>query len=162
MWFRAPRSRPSGRCRWSTRRARIRKPRRWRSRRTRRGRSGRGCRRRTPRLTGTSPRVGGKTGGAADDDRGRGVGAGGLRGFSIMVVRPSSLFRARIANQDLLWLVPEFRGRSVGARFLGWCDEQLRQDGVEVIYRHTRLVKDFGGLLERMGYEEIDRSFGRR
>ena len=88
--------------------------------------------------------------------------AGELRGFSIMVVRPSSLFRARIANQDLLWLVPEFRGRSVGARFLGWCDEQLRQDGVEVIYRHTRLVKDFGGLLERMGYEEIDRSFGRR
>lgn len=64
------------------------------------------------------------------------------------------------ATQDVLFIDPKNRGK--GFKFISWCDEQLRNDGVQVVSHHVKAAHNFGKLLERIGYELQDLIFTRR
>lgn len=66
------------------------------------------------------------------------------------------------ATQDTLFLTPEFRRGYNGYRFIEWCDDQLREEGVQLVYQHVNIANDFGVILERIGYHLIDKVYGRR
>lgn len=66
------------------------------------------------------------------------------------------------ANQDVIFLAPELRGRFLGARFIDWCDTQLRGEGAQVSYHHIKAAHNFGPLLEKLGYELVDLIYARR
>jgi GNAT superfamily N-acetyltransferase len=66
------------------------------------------------------------------------------------------------AKQDVLFLSAEYRKGGIGQRFIAWCDEQLRLDGVQAVYHHVKLKHNFGPMLEKLGYEPIDVIYGRR
>lgn len=69
-----------------------------------------------------------------------------------------------MAQMDVLYLAPEHRGRMVGARFIDWCDRQLRAEGVIVVRHHlkARTGLNYGSLLERVGYVLEDLVYARR
>lgn len=64
------------------------------------------------------------------------------------------------AYHDLMYVKPEYRG--VGLRFKVWCDEQLKLDGVAVVYESLKLNHGFGKKLESIGYRAEDTIYTRR
>lgn len=64
------------------------------------------------------------------------------------------------AVQDVLFIHPEKRGS--GAKFIKWCDDQLRAEGVQVVYHHVKKAHNFGALLERFDYELVDLIYAKR
>jgi len=84
----------------------------------------------------------------------------GYAGF--FVTRSTQHADSLQAVQDVLFLVPELRGRKVGLEFITWCDERLREEGVQVVYHHVKHTHNFGPLLASLGYESIGTVWGRR
>ncbi len=84
-----------------------------------------------------------------------------LVGYACFIVRANIHYRTSLqAVQDVLYIRPDRRG--FGRDFISWCDEELRKDGVQVVYHHVKLAHDWGRLLERLGYERIETIWGRR
>lgn len=89
------------------------------------------------------------------------VRAGGvLIGYAVYFIMPHLHYQdCRIAMNDILYIKPEHRRGRVGIRLLGFAEDRLRQAGVDRILQHVKTQHDFGRLLERIGYEETERTF---
>lgn len=84
-----------------------------------------------------------------------------LVGYAVYLVRPNPHYKSSIqASQDVLYLHPSVRGN--GSKFVAWCDDQLRSEGVQAVYHHVKVKHDFGKLLERQGYEKVDEIWAKR
>lgn len=87
---------------------------------------------------------------------------GELMGYAIFFVRPNPHYCSSLqAVQDVLYISPSARG-TTGYRFIRWCDEQLRAEGVQAVYHHVKAAHNFGRMLERLGYECVDLIYARR
>lgn len=86
---------------------------------------------------------------------------GELVGYAVFFIVPNIHYRDSVqANQDILFINKKHRG--FGRQFIKWCDEQLKSQGVEVVYHHIKAAHNFGALLEAMGYELVDLIFAKR
>lgn len=86
-----------------------------------------------------------------------------IMGYAVFMVNKNPHYKFSLqASQDILYLAPKVRGGMNGYRFIKWCDEQLKNEGVQVVYQHVKKKHDFGPLLERMGYRAVDTIYGRR
>lgn len=86
-----------------------------------------------------------------------------LVGYACFIVCPNKHYMGSLqAMQDVLFISPSHRKGLTGYRFIRWCDEQLKAEGVQVVYHHTKAAHDFGALLKRQGYEEVDRIYAKR
>jgi len=84
-----------------------------------------------------------------------------LIGYSIYFVKHNLHYSKSLqAVQDILFIEKKHRGR--GARFLMWCDNELKKEGVEVVYHHVKIKHNFGPLLERLGYTLVDLIYGKK
>jgi GNAT superfamily N-acetyltransferase len=87
--------------------------------------------------------------------------AGELIGYGVYFVQKNLHYDDSLqAVQDILFIRKGFRG--TGGRLIKWCDEQLKAEGVQVVYHHVKIMHDFGPLLERMGYKCIEKIYSRR
>lgn len=85
-----------------------------------------------------------------------------LVGYSIFFVtsgNPHYRF-TRQADQDIIFIDKERRG--FGARFIAWCDEQLKAEDVQVVRHHIKAAHDWSAVLRRQGYELQDFIYARR
>jgi len=64
------------------------------------------------------------------------------------------------AQADAVYVAPEHRG-VLGAKFLTWADEQLRDLGASVVMRAAPTGTDLGPMLSRMGYAEQETNYMR-
>jgi hypothetical protein len=91
--------------------------------------------------------------------------AGGPRlvGYALFFVRANLHYSQSVqAMQDVVYLHPSVRG-GTGARFLGYCDEQLRGGGVQVVYHHAKLAHpQLAAALTRLGYAPVETIYGKR
>lgn len=88
---------------------------------------------------------------------------GTLHGYIVFFVRSNPHYKSSIqASQDILFLSQPMRQGLTGYRFIQWCDDQLAIDGVQAVYHHVKGARDFGPVLERMGYEAVDIIYARR
>lgn len=88
---------------------------------------------------------------------------GELVGYQVLFVHPHPHYSEILsANQDILFLAASMRRGLIGYRFIKWCDEQLKHDGVGLVFQHVKTTHNFGPLLQRMGYVEHDIIFSRR
>jgi GNAT superfamily N-acetyltransferase len=88
---------------------------------------------------------------------------GALVGYGVYFVRRGVHYKESLqANQDILFLTPEQRGKTVGYRLIKYADEELRKEHVQVVYHHVKEKHDFSPLLERLGYVLVDKIYGRR
>lgn len=67
-----------------------------------------------------------------------------------------------VAHQDVVYLDPVYRGHRDGIGLIAWADEQLRAEGVQVVYQHVKVGFDWSPALLALGYQESDRLFCRR
>lgn len=86
-----------------------------------------------------------------------------LVGYACFIVARNKHYMDSLqAMQDVLFIAPEYRQGLTGYRFIKWCDEQLRDEGVQVVCHHTKSAHNFGALLRRQGYEEVERLYAKR
>lgn len=89
---------------------------------------------------------------------------GQLLGYCAFFVKTNAHYVSSLqAVQDVLFLDPTIRGGRVALRFIRWTEQQLRAEGVQVVYQHLkvatpRTVAFFGA----MGYEPIDTLMAKR
>ena len=84
-----------------------------------------------------------------------------LVGYSILFVMPSYHYKNSIqATHDVLFVKKEHRG--LGRSFIQYCDSELRNEGVQVVYQSVKLAANFGPMLERIGYQHVDNVYYRR
>lgn len=88
---------------------------------------------------------------------------GPLIGYAIFIVNRNLHYRRSLqALQDVLFFTSDSRAGLAGFRFIKWCDKQLKAEGVEAVYHHVKLARDFGPVLERLGYEKVESVYARR
>jgi GNAT superfamily N-acetyltransferase len=86
-----------------------------------------------------------------------------LVGYSVFMLYKHPHFKSSLqAHEELLFLDPERRKGDLGDKLIGFCDEQLEKDGVDVICHTVSVERDFSLLLLRRGYELSDRVYARR
>lgn len=88
---------------------------------------------------------------------------GMLVGYAAFFVKRNGHYRSSLqAFQDVVFLLPEFRKTLVGSRLLRFCDAELKAEGVQVVYHHSKAAHDIGRVLERQGYELVDLIYAKR
>ena len=86
-----------------------------------------------------------------------------LVGYAFFVVQKHPHYDNSLqAQQDLLFLLPEARWGLTGLSFMKFCDEELKKEGVQVIYHYSSHHRDIGPLLQRIGYEPIQTIYGKK
>jgi hypothetical protein len=86
-----------------------------------------------------------------------------LVGYEVVFVNFSPHYRTSLqANPDLVFIDPRHRVGLTALRFIKWIDEQLKIEGVQVVYGRVKLAHDFSPLLKRLGYVDHDRTLARR
>ncbi len=88
---------------------------------------------------------------------------GALIGYALFYLSHSIQYsKSYQAVQDILYIKPEYRGAGLGKDFLLYIDNQLRKEGVQVVFHHTKVKHDFSALLKRIGYTHTDSVYSRR
>lgn len=88
---------------------------------------------------------------------------GKLIGYAVFFVATNKHYMSsRQAVQDILFLLPAYRGTTIGSSFIDFFEDQLRAQGVQVIYQHEKKAHRFGRLLQSKGYEEVDALWAKR
>lgn len=75
-------------------------------------------------------------------------------GYCIMIVRRHVHDESIRANDDTLYVTPEYRG--YGYEFISWIDKQLAYEGVEYVSRTCKVDHSYGDVLKRKGYVPVD------
>lgn len=84
-----------------------------------------------------------------------------LCGYQVFFIIESRHYRrAKYAHQDLLYIIPEKRGH--GMSFIRWCDEQLKAEGIDVVYQTVTTRCDYSLVLRRLGYQLSEYIYSRR
>lgn len=80
-----------------------------------------------------------------------------LIGYNVMLLAKHLHYAdARIAQNDVIYVVPEHRRGKVGLGLISHCETALRAAGFDKIYYHAKPVNNFGRLLERLGYGAVE------
>ena len=80
---------------------------------------------------------------------------GQLLGYCIFVLRNNRHYKSKLfAYQDALYVSPQHRG--FGHRFMAWCDDELKADGVSVVFQYVTERFNFSPILERHKYRQIE------
>lgn len=84
-----------------------------------------------------------------------------LIGYCVYIVKPHLHYSTCLtAMQDILFIRQDRRG--TGLRFIVWCDNMLKDMGVDLIIQHVKHNHNFGPALERVGYELMDLIYTKR
>lgn len=82
---------------------------------------------------------------------------GSLCGYQVFFISPHPHSKQSIqAVQDILFLDLDLRVGLTGYRFIKWCVQELKREGVQVIHQHISAKKDFGHLFKRLGFHLED------
>jgi hypothetical protein len=80
---------------------------------------------------------------------------GKMIGYALFLVKPHPHYKKTLcAGQDVIFIHPDHRGN--GLKFIKWCDEQLKAEGVAIVTHHIKFAHDWSKALERIGYERQD------
>lgn len=88
-----------------------------------------------------------------------------LIGYSVFTVHQGVHYAlSSEADEDLLFVLPEYRKGRFGLKLMQFAERELEAEGVQLIKRRTKVAErlNFGAMLERMGYEPIDVVYGKR
>lgn len=66
-----------------------------------------------------------------------------------------------MAKQDVLFVHPDYRGWNA-IKFIKYCDEQLKNMGIDFSIHSVPATGKWAGVLERIGYNELETNYSRR
>ncbi len=85
-----------------------------------------------------------------------------LIGYAIFLVIDSPQYGVKCAKHEVLYLSPPSRFGLYGMKFIAWCDQQLREEGVVFVTHAVRPKNDFSPVLKRLGYQHTATEYTRR
>ena len=86
-----------------------------------------------------------------------------LAGYQIFMMSAHPHFQKSLqAVQDLLFISKAWRLGLAGLQFVKWCDYELAQAGVQIVYQHINSDRDIGALLHRADYVLHDIVYSKR
>ena len=87
-----------------------------------------------------------------------------LIGYAIFLIGPDTRHQGSIgARQDAVYVEPEQRKGTVGIQLLKFAEQELRREGVSVVYHFVkRTHPEFGRILARQGYRETETVWAKR
>lgn len=87
---------------------------------------------------------------------------GTLVGYFVVIVGPSLHYKDHLfAENDVLFLHPEWRKGLAGVRLIKFAESHLRSDGVSVLHINTKGHASFSPVLDRIGYREIEKNYAK-
>lgn len=88
---------------------------------------------------------------------------GTLVGYAVFFIRKHQHYGDDVwAIQDLMFLQKEHREGLTGYKFVKFCDRALEESGVSVIHVAVNKDRNYGRLLERIGYGVTEVGFSRK
>jgi GNAT superfamily N-acetyltransferase len=90
---------------------------------------------------------------------------GSLIGYHCAIVIRSLHYSTMIvAQQDVLWVAPEYRRSCIGSDLMDVAEECVRAEGATVIFQHTKVTPghDLGKYFMRRGYQPADMIYAKR
>jgi GNAT superfamily N-acetyltransferase len=85
-----------------------------------------------------------------------------LIGYAVFFINQHVHYKStRMASNDILYLLPEYRRGSTGIRLLKDSETACRARGVDKMLWHIKFAKDFRNILYRMGYVDEDAIVGK-
>lgn len=84
-------------------------------------------------------------------------------GYCVMLVAHAPhMAGVKIAIQDSLYVLPEYRTTGAGIRLMQFADNDLKAQGVQVVYRQSRKLAPCASMLIRYGYTEVESTYMKR
>lgn len=85
-----------------------------------------------------------------------------LMGYQVFLVSTHPHSKELVlAQQDILFLHRNARRGTAAYRFIQWCGNKLRNEGIHVVHQRISAKHNFGRLLERAGYELEDLTYSK-
>lgn len=86
-----------------------------------------------------------------------------LIGYAAFMVRSNAHYKdSKQAVQDVVFLRKECRRGVAGIQLIKYAEDQLAEEGVQVVYHHVKVKNNFGPILGRMGYEQVETIWAKR
>ena len=87
---------------------------------------------------------------------------GELVGYFVLIVGPSLHYKDHIfANNDIIFLRADVREGFTGIKLIKYAVECLEPEGVRQININTKIHQPFDRILERQGFENIERVYAK-
>lgn len=84
-----------------------------------------------------------------------------LLGYCVYAVQMNPLSqKIRQANQNALFIKKGSRG--FGKKFISYCDDLLKREGINLVFHHVSPKHDYSPILRRLGYSESYNVYSRR
>ena len=88
--------------------------------------------------------------------------SGKLKGYNIFAVMLHPEYAHFTAQHDAMFVHPSARNGFNSMKFLRWCDEQLKNDGVLFVTQNVTVEKDYSPILKRLGYKPSETIYIKR
>ncbi len=83
-------------------------------------------------------------------------------GYAVFIVQHHIHYAdALVAANSAVYMAPEARAGRVVLKLLRYSELGLKAQGVRKVYYHVKREKDFGRLLEHLGYRDFERMYAR-
>ena len=88
---------------------------------------------------------------------------GELVGYLIVIVDNHLHYASTLwATTDVFYLKPEYRNMSFGSTLLQFCEDCLKEDGVDVFMVGMKVHRPFEELVESLGYKPVELTYGKK
>ena len=85
---------------------------------------------------------------------------GKLMGYFVIIVSKSLHYRDHLfANNDIIFLTKAARKGQTGVKLIKFALDALEAEGVTKVHINTKAHQPFDAILERLGFEEIERVY---
>jgi len=85
-----------------------------------------------------------------------------LVGYFIVIARPHPHYKDHIfAANDIIYIDPDYRKGLVGYKLIKFVENDLKNMGVSVLTINTKVHKPFDAVLERLGFENVERLYSK-
>jgi GNAT superfamily N-acetyltransferase len=82
--------------------------------------------------------------------------------FAVLVTRSLHYADHIYANNDVIFLHPEYRKGFTASKLIKFALDCLAQDGISMVFINTKLHRPFDILLRRMGFDHVENVYAKR
>ena len=82
-----------------------------------------------------------------------------LIGYIVNVVSENLHCKELMSENDSLYVKPEYRSQGIFSELLDFTIKTLKEMNVSKMHIHTKVWQNFGGLLEKNNFVEIERNY---
>jgi GNAT superfamily N-acetyltransferase len=85
-----------------------------------------------------------------------------LVGYFVVIVSRSLHYKDHVfANNDIIFVLPEYRKGTTGIKLIDFAERELEAEGIRALNINTKDHQSFDAILQRRGYQMIERVYSK-